>query len=119
MTKSVEEAGQRITELKSKLEAEKAEKSQLDQELIQHKQDRASAKKDLETATAIREKEHADFVAATGDQKADLEAMTGAIAALEKGMGASFIQSNKARVSRVAKLVQASQQVDDYERDEE
>merc|ERR1719265_1479019 len=37
MSKAVEEAGVRITELKSKLEAEKAEKSQLDQELIQHK----------------------------------------------------------------------------------
>jgi len=118
MSKSVEEAGQRITELKSKLEADKAEKSQMDQELIQHKSDRATAKKDLETATAIREKEAADFAEETGSQKADLDAMTGAIAALEKGMGASFIQSQKARVSRVAKVVKASQQVDDYERDE-
>jgi hypothetical protein len=87
MGKSVEAAGQRITELKSKLEADKAEKSQLDQELIQHKSDRASAKKDLETATAIREKEAADFAEETGSQKADLDAMTGAIAALDKGMG--------------------------------
>merc|ERR1719240_2383019 len=118
MSKSVEEAGQRITELKSKLEADKAEKSQLDQELIQHKTDRASAKKDLETATAIREKEAADFAEETGGQKADLDAMAGAIAALEKGMGASFIQSQKDRVSRVAKVVKASPQVDDFERDE-
>ena len=118
MGKSVEEAGQRITELKSKLEADKAEKSQLDQELIQHKSDRASAKKDLETATAIRAKEAADFAEETGSQKADLDAMTGAIAALEKGMGASFIQSQKARVSRVVKAVKASQTVDDFERDE-
>merc|ERR1719327_2475422 len=118
MSKSVEEAGQKITELKSKLEADKAEKSQLDQELIQHKSDRATAKKDLETATAIREKEAADFAEETGSQKADLDAMTGAIAALEKGMGASFLQSQKARVSRVVKAVKASQTVDDFERDE-
>merc|ERR1719395_66451 len=118
MSKSVEEAGQRITELKSKLEADKAEKSQLDQELIQHKSDRATAKKDLETATAIREKEAADFAEETGSQKADLDAMTGAIAALEKGMGASFLQSQKDRVSRVVKAVKASQTVDDFERDE-
>merc|ERR1719253_1421267 len=118
MSKSVEEAGQRITELKSKLEADKAEKSQLDQELIQHKQDRTAAKADLETATAIREKEHADFVEATGDQKADLDAMTAAIAALEKGMGASFIQAQKDRVTRVQKVVKASANVDDFERNE-
>ena len=76
------------------------------------------SKADLEPATSIREKEHSDFVALTGDQKADLDAMTGAIAALEKGMGASFLQSQKARVSRVVKAVKASQSVDDFERDE-
>merc|ERR1719321_780033 len=40
MTAAAKEAGQRITQLEGKLEAEKAEKSQLDQEPIQHKQDR-------------------------------------------------------------------------------
>jgi len=113
MSKSAEEAGQRITELKSKLEAEKAEKSQLDQELIQHKSDRESAKADLETATSIREKEHADFTESTGEQKADLDAMTGALAALEKGMGQSFLQGHSQRLTRV---VQAAQTVDDYQR---
>merc|ERR1719183_2215058 len=39
MAKSVEEAAQRITELKAKLESSIAEKSQLDQDLIGHKQD--------------------------------------------------------------------------------
>ena len=58
MSKSAEEAAQRITELKSKLEAEKSEKAQLDQELMQHKQDREMAKVDLAQATEIREKEH-------------------------------------------------------------
>ena len=118
MTKSVEEAGQRITELKSKLEADKAEKSQLDQELIQHKSDRASAKADLETATSIREKEAADFAESTGQQKADLDAMTGAIAALEKGMGESFIQAHSGAVSRVQRVVKATSTVDDFQRDE-
>merc|ERR1719247_967701 len=118
MSKSVEDAGQRITELKSKLEADKAEKSQLDQELIQHKSDRASAKKDLETATGIREKEHSDFVESTGEQKADLDAMTGAIAALEKGMGGAFIQAHSGAASRVQRVVKTSANVDDFERSE-
>merc|ERR1719420_2132287 len=38
MSKSAEEAAQRITELKAKLEAETAEKTGLDQELMRHKQ---------------------------------------------------------------------------------
>merc|ERR1719326_740149 len=118
MGKSVEEAAQKITELKSKLAAEKAEKSQLGQELIQHKKDREAAKGDLSTATSIREKEHAEFVESTGDAKANVDALTGAIAALEKGMGKSFIQQNAESVARVVKVVKAATAVDQYEKDE-
>merc|ERR1719171_2291141 len=118
MGKSVEEAGQKITELQSKLAAEKAEKSQLDQELIQHKKDREAAKGDLATATSIREKEHAEFVETTGDAKAKVDALTGAIAALEKGMGKSFIQQNKNSVARVVKAVSSAGSVDEYEKSE-
>merc|ERR1719453_1890725 len=57
MSKAAADAGQKITELTSALEAQKAEKSQLDQELIQHKMDRESAKNDLATSEAIRNKE--------------------------------------------------------------
>merc|ERR1719473_2430100 len=72
MGKSAEDAAQRISELSAKFDAEKAEKSQLDQELVQHKIDRETAKNDLATAASIREKENADFTASTGDQKANL-----------------------------------------------
>merc|ERR1719324_1820817 len=44
--------------------------------------------------------------------------MTGAIAALEKGMGGSFIQAHSGAASRVQRVVKASQQVDDFERNE-
>merc|ERR1719159_1429745 len=103
--------------LESKLAAEKAEKSQLDQELIQHKKDREAANGDLSTATSIREKEHAEFVETTGDAKANVDALTGAIAALEKGMGKSFIQQNKDSVARVAKAVSSAGSVDEYEKE--
>merc|ERR1719482_2318384 len=118
MGKNVEEAAQKITELQSKLAAEKAEKSQLDQELIQHKKDREAAKGDLETATSIREKEHAEFVESTGDAKANVDALTGAIAALEKGMGKSFIQQNAKSVARLVKIVKGTTSVDEYEKSE-
>merc|ERR1719395_381257 len=113
MSKAVEEAGQKITELKSKLEAEKAEKAQLDQELVQHKLDREAAKGDLEQATQLREKEHAEYVEATGDQDANIKALGGAIDALAKGMGA-FLQAP--RNPRLVRVVRASQAVDDFEK---
>merc|ERR1719247_3964613 len=114
MSKSAEEAAQRITELKAKLEAEKSEKAQLDQELMQHKKDREAAKVDLDSATSIREKEHAEYVEFSGEARKNLDAMTGAIAALEKGMGKSFLQSQSGATLR--KVVEASTTVDDYER---
>merc|ERR1719482_1618967 len=86
MSKAAEDAAQKITELNSQVEAQKAEKSQLDQELIQHKTDREAAKNDLAQAQSIRDKEHAQYVADSGDSKANIDALTGAIAALEKGM---------------------------------
>jgi len=114
MSKSAEEAAQRITELKSKLEAEKSEKSQLDQELIAHKKDREAARADLAQATQIREKEHAEYVEFSGEQRKNVDALGGAIAALEKGMGKSFLQSQTGQ--RLRRIVQAATSVDDYER---
>jgi len=116
MSTAAKDAGQKITELESQLKAEKAEKSQLDQELIQHKLDRETAQNDLATATGIRDKEHATYVAEAGDSKTNLDAMTGAIGALEKGMG-SFLQMPKSRVMRVTALVQSSSVVDSEERE--
>jgi len=116
MGKSAEDAAQKITELKSKLEAEKAEKSQLDQALISHKKDREAATADLSAAEQIREGEHAEYVEATGGAKDNLDAMNAAVAALEKGMGKTFLQSQSTQASRLQKVVQSVTSVDDYER---
>merc|ERR1719331_2200286 len=116
MQKSVEEAAQRITELKAKLESSIAEKDQLDQELIQHKQDREAAQQDLAKATAIREKEHAEYLELTGESKENLDAMTSAVAALEKGMGSGFLQSKTSLMDRLHKILSVAQSLDAYQR---
>merc|ERR1719331_1676254 len=116
MQKSVEEAAQRITELKAKLESSIAEKDQLDQELIAHKTDREAANQDLAKATAIREKEHAEYLELTGESKENLDAMIAAIAALEKGMGGSLLQSKTGLVDRLHKILNTAQTLDAYQR---
>merc|ERR1719331_1609680 len=50
------------------------------------------------------------------DQKSNIGAMTGAIAALEKGMG-NFLQSG-VRADRLIKVARSSHAVDDFEREE-
>ena len=90
--KAAAEAGsQKATELSSKLEALKAEKAQLEQELKDHQSSRETAKQDQEKATNIRKKEKEDFDAASADMSTNIAAMKGAISALEKGLGA-FMQ---------------------------
>merc|ERR1719310_2599029 len=108
MKKAAEEGSQKAAELSSKLESLKAEKAQLEQELKDHQSSRETAKGDQEKAASIREKEKADFEAAATDMSTNIEAMKGAIAALEKGMG--FIQmkaSNKAVVERMVSSTSA------------
>jgi hypothetical protein len=80
-------------EFRAKVEAETSEKKKVDQDLATAKSDRADAKADLAKATKLREKEHKEFVAENADQVANLEATKSAITALEKGMGASLLQT--------------------------
>merc|ERR1719482_346997 len=57
LTKKDEDAKAKIDELGAKLKAEEAEKTQIGQELVDHKKDREQAKQDLEEASALRSKE--------------------------------------------------------------
>merc|ERR1719359_1867552 len=63
LTEAAEKAKAAIEELGAKLKAETAEKSQTEQELVDHKVDREAAKKDLSEATSLRAKETAEFEA--------------------------------------------------------
>ena len=116
MKASAEEGTQRAAELGSKLEALKAEKAQLDQELKDHQSSREAAKQESKKAANIREKEHAEYADDSADMSKNIEAMKGAIAALEKGMGA-FLQMNSEQKSRVQRVVASTSQLDDFQRE--
>merc|ERR1719421_1072607 len=72
---------------------------QLKLDVEQHKADRADAKKAMAEATAVREKEAAAFAKENAESLANIDAITRAIAALEKGM-AGFLQTSAATVLR-------------------
>ena len=116
MKKAAEEGTQKAAELSSKLDALKAEKAQLEQELKDHQSSRETAKQDQEKAASIREKEKADFEAAAADMSTNIEAMKGAIAALEKGMG-SFLQMGASQKEVVQRMVSSTSQLDEFQRE--
>jgi len=107
-------SGAQIESLTGKIEAESAQKSQMEQETAQHKADRVEAEKSIKESTAMREKEASEFAASSGEMKANVEAMTGALAALRKGLSSSLLQTSVGQTLR--SIIQHSPAVDEAER---
>merc|ERR1719421_2596293 len=87
LQKSIDEAEAKVPQLQAALEEAEAQKKQLEEELDQHRKDRAEAKEAIETATAIREKEAAEFAKENAESEANIDALDRAIPAIENGMG--------------------------------
>ena len=75
-------------------------KKQMETDVKQHKADREAAKTAIAEATALREKEAAEFAKISGDLKTNIAALAKAIPAIEKGMGSGFLQTTSATVVR-------------------
>merc|ERR1719335_291386 len=115
MDKAGADAKAAIEELGAKLKSEEAEKSQIEQELVDHKKDRETAKADLAEATTLREKEKAEFDAMKADSETNIAAMSSAIPAIEKGMsGAALLQMPAGQ--RLHKLVESFTNIDPMDR---
>merc|ERR1719159_264998 len=104
--KSIADAEEKIPQLESDIKEAEATKTQLDSDLETHKADRETAKSDIAKATSMREKEASAFAKESGEDKSNLEALKKALAAIEKGMAGSFLQTNAARVLRQLSLSQ-------------
>jgi len=113
---SIQTGQQSVEQLASKVEEETAQKSQLEQDVVQHKTDREEAEKTVKESTAMREKEAAEFASASGEMKANVEAMGGALAALKKGLSASLLQSQTG--SLLKNIIRQSPAIREGQRDE-
>lgn len=111
---SISAAETKIPALGKDIEAATASKVQAEEDLKQAQVDRDAAVASMTEATAIREKEAAAFAKSKADSDANIAAITRAVAALERGMSGSFLQSHAARV--VLKFVSESQGMDDGDR---
>merc|ERR1719265_175606 len=98
--KSISDAETKIPQVESDLKEAIATKAQLEQELVDHRKDRAAAKDSIATATAIREKEHKEYSKEAAEVSANVNALSQAIPAIEKGMAGSFLQTPTAGALR-------------------
>jgi len=97
--KSIADAEAKIPQLESAIKEAAALKEQLEADLEKAKSDRADAKDTLAKAKALREKEASAFAAETGELKSNIEALSKAIPAIEKGM-TGFLQTRAASILR-------------------
>jgi len=109
---SIADAETKIPQLESDIKEAEASAQQLADDLVAHKADRAAANEAVAKATAIRGKEAAEFLKESTEDKSNLAAMGKAIAAIEKGMSGTFLQTNAAGVLRRLTMSQDMTNVD-------
>jgi hypothetical protein len=90
---SISAAEDKIPSVTSDIEAAEAKMSQAKETLKQAQVDRAAAKGAMADATALREKEAKTYADYKSEADTNVAAIAKAVAALEKGMAGSFLQS--------------------------
>jgi hypothetical protein len=121
LDKTIADSEAAIEEWTAKTESGKAETTQLTQEVADHKTNAAQAKDDLSEATTLREKESKQFIADEKDTKQNLDGLSKAIPAIEKGMGgASLMQMPGAqkKMEKLRRFVEVTKYVDNDARSE-
>jgi len=105
---SISSAEIKIPQLGTDIKAAEEKKAQTEEDLKQAQTDRSAAKKAIKEASAIREKEAASFAAEKAGYNANIGALAKAIAAIEKGMAGSFLQTGGAQVLKKLALSDSS-----------
>jgi len=93
LQKSISAAENKIPQVTSAIEEAVALRKQLASEVDEHKNDRGEAKATMGKSIALRQKEAAAFAQLSEEYKANILALRGAIAAIEKGAYGSFLQT--------------------------
>merc|ERR1712194_965303 len=97
---SISAAEEKIPAVTSDIESAEARLSGSKADLKQAQTDRAAAKDAMKEAKALREKEAAEYAQYKADADTNVAAIAKAVAALEKGMAGSFLQTPSAAVLR-------------------
>jgi len=113
---SISAAEAKAPELGSSIEAAEGKLAQAKADLESAQADRIAAKSTVAEATALREKEAAAFAKEKAEFDTNIAAINKAVAALEKGMAGSFVQTSAAQVLR--NLATSSQDMLDADRQE-
>jgi len=111
---SISGASNKVSTLPAEVTAAEEKLVQLKDDIKERQADRAAAKAALAKATALRNKEAAEFAKLKAEADSNLLAVTKAITALENGIGAGFLQTRAAQDLRTFVMNKAD--VEDVDR---
>merc|ERR1719478_939420 len=114
--KSIADANTKIPQLDADIKSGEAALVQLKEDLKQAQVDRSAAKAAVAEATTLRAKEAGEYAKESNELKANIAAVGKATAAIEKGMGGAFLQTQTAGVLK--QLVKKSEKIDDTDREQ-
>jgi hypothetical protein len=115
LQKSIAEAEAKVPNVGSDIEESEAKLKQDKEDLKKAQSDRAEAKKAMAEATEIREKEAAAFAEEKAELDANINSLTSAVNAIEKGM-VGFLQTKDAQILRQVAL--NNKDLTDFDREE-
>jgi len=116
LEKSIGDAEDKVSSLPAAVEEAEATLVQTKEDLKKAQTDRAAAKAAMAEATAMREKESAAFAKESGDLKTNIAAIGKAVAAMTKGAGSAFLQTQSAAVLK--NLVENDEKLMDVDRED-
>merc|ERR1719276_471536 len=116
LEKSIADAGNKKPELESAITEGEAKLVQLKEDVKTAQTERAAAKEAIATATAVRGKENAVYTQELADAEANLAALNKAVAAISKGAGGAFLQTQAAQ--SLKKIVMNKENMNDGDRGE-
>jgi len=105
---SIAAAEAMVPKVISALDEAKALKTQLEQELEQHKVDRADAEAAIKEATSLREKEAAAFAKESGDMQTNIAARGKASGTISRGTGCVFLRTTASAVPGLPTILETS-----------
>lgn len=97
MEASISGAENKVSTLPAEITAAQDKLMQIKDDIKEHQTDRAAAKRALNKATAVRNKEAADFAKLKPEADANIAAVAKAIVTLERGLGVGFLQTKAAQ----------------------
>lgn len=100
LDQSISDGNSKISSLTASIKASSEKKTQTEQDLKAHQVSRDEANNAVAKANSLREKEAGAYAKESSDLTVNVGALTKAIAAIEKGVAGSFLQTQTAQTLR-------------------